>query len=210
MRHIRFVDVPANVTERLLRLIRSSFWSEQYEAVHKVCRHALRLGAPEDLRPLLHGYRLAALHGLGEKEEAYAELEGLEPPDPNREASALYWYLHFHRAADAGEAVAAQEAAAWIVAFRGKDFEWLPAGLFLSARAYLMGGRLDAVEHTLADLRDVFEGTSWASRAETEILPAFEREQEARKKAEAAPPAEPEPEPDDADPSTEAGESFLP
>jgi hypothetical protein len=163
---LAYLDVPSNVLPLLRLYLFCLYWAADYAQVLRVADLVRTQVAHETLVREAGLLKALALLELGRSEEAAEVLSPISAPSRHDEEGALYWYasarLHMARAAWRE----AQVEAAKIVAFAAKDFEWMPAGLYLSAVAYARRGAPAVARQVIAELRTAYPRSRWRRAAD--------------------------------------------
>ena len=105
--------------------------------------------------------------GGREIDEAAATLQTLEDLPPEQASSAMVAYTRARVLMARDERMAAQEALANLIAYRSRDFEWMPAALYLSAEGYARAGSPDVARQVVEEIKLNYPATRWVQLAQS-------------------------------------------
>lgn len=171
-----YLSLPNNMTPYLMVQLKAAVWADRDQAVLEIA--GLLQGAvltPEE-RAEVERFPVLALIRSGRLEEAERKLEALDIRMDKERDSALSWYLLARLRERQGRVPEAQEAAARIVAFHARDFEWMPPGLLLLAGLYGETGQYNAAEQVLQELRELYASPHWTAQA-TRLTEALKKKE---------------------------------
>jgi tetratricopeptide (TPR) repeat protein len=155
-------DLPRQATQLMQLLWRSSQYDQTVTTSYLIQRHA----KDEGLRRLAQAYRVVAFIELGRLHSAVPELRQLGVVTRKDEnLIGPYFYAQARLQILQTNWVAAHQSAAQIVAFQPKNFEWMPAGLYLSARCYGETGQFEVADQIIAEIATAYPKTRWAELA---------------------------------------------
>ena len=160
-----YLDVNTNSLPYVRLWVKSMFWDGQYAETVKNCDLLYHLVQDEQLSREIQLFRTAAAVPLGKTNDIPKTLERLLPAARTNEEMAIWWYATAQYQIAEKKLPEAQETTARIIAFRPKDFEWMPAGLYLSARLYGLTKHPEVGKQIVEEIKTVYPKTRWAELA---------------------------------------------
>jgi hypothetical protein len=160
-----YLDVNTNCVPYLRLWVKSQFWDGQYAETVKNCDFLYWLVPDEALKREVQLYRVAAAVPIGKTNDLPNLLKKLEPAARTNDEMAIWWYATAQYQIAQNKLAEAQETTARIIGFRAKDFEWMPAGLYLSARLYGLTKHPEVGKQIVQELKTVFPKSRWAQLA---------------------------------------------
>jgi hypothetical protein len=161
-----YLDLPSDLPAQATKLMQLLLRTGQYEEVVTTSYLIQRYSKDDSLKRQAQAYRVVAWIELGRMNSAVPELRQLAPVTRKDEnLVGPYFYAQGCLQILQTNWVAAHQSAAQIVAFQPRNFEWMPAGLYLSAKCYGGSGQLDVVEQIIVEIGTAFPKTKWAELA---------------------------------------------
>ena len=151
-----YLDMRSNLTPHVHRLLFALHWAEADSQLLAFTEQILKRPVSPDITRDARLIRVPALLRAGRVDEARALMERVQPVKAGGQPAALYRYAEtqLHLVDEAWSK--ALESASRIVVFAARDFNWLPAGLYLTARGYTEQGAYDVAARILEELRFMF------------------------------------------------------
>ncbi len=162
---LRFADIPDNLWWMHTLRLKCLFWDEQYKELSGIAEKFITR-KEEEVRNPARLWHTLGLIGQESIEEAVEMFETVSPPKTRRGYAAQYNYTASLIHDASGRTQDAREANANVIAFNAKDYEWMPAALFLSAQRYAADGSADIARQVTAEIRTAYPSTRWAAKAE--------------------------------------------
>jgi tetratricopeptide (TPR) repeat protein len=161
-----YLDLPSDLPKQAAQLMQLLLRTGQYDEAIPTSYLIQRFTKDDDLKRQAQAYRVVAFLELGRLNSAIPELKQLgnvTRKEPN--VMAPYFYAQATLQILQTNWAAAHQSAAQIVAFQPRNFEWMPAGLYLSAKCYGGTGKFDVAEQIIAEINTAFPKTKWAELA---------------------------------------------
>jgi tetratricopeptide (TPR) repeat protein len=160
-----YMDITNNIAPFAPLLLRCMYFDEQYEDV------MVKAGVLEkrlydlNMRREMALYRIIATIGRKRMDDAIKQLEKFGEVKRTDSYAPLYYYakaaiaLHQERWEDL------HEMAGRMVAFFPKDMDWMPAGLYLTAEAYMRTRSYDVADQIIGEVNRFYPSSRWAALA---------------------------------------------
>lgn len=177
-----YLDLPSDLPRYASQLLRLQTRAGRFEAVLNSSQLIGRFTKDETLRREAQAYRAVAWLETGRPNAADQELKAWTGISAKDELAGPYYYVRASQQLTQSNFPAAHLAAAQIIAFRPRDFEWMPAGLYLSAKCYLADGKLPVAEQIIAEITTAYPQTRWAELA-TKLTPEIARRRQESERA---------------------------
>jgi hypothetical protein len=158
-----FCDLPTNVSGLTRVYLKSLCWDGRYQDVLDITKTMARSADPA-FRQRAALFRALADAGLNRLTEADAELKQAGAVTAKDEVAPLFWYAQAQLQLARKDWLAAQETTARIVAFCGKDLEWLLPGLYLSARCYANANQSNVVAQIAREMTQMYPNSRWTAQ----------------------------------------------
>lgn len=179
-----YLDATNNVLPYVSLFLKSLYWGEQYEATWKTADTLLLRLSEEPYKRETQLWRILALLESGRKSDAEVELERMGPVPRKDDLAAMYFYARSTIQMANKQWEPAHVTAIQLVAFRAKDLEWLPAGLYLTARGYGQMRAYDTATQTMEELKRFFPKSRWVALI-PQLQEDLKQQREADEKAKA-------------------------
>jgi hypothetical protein len=157
-----FVDLPTNVGGLTCFYLKARCWEGQYQEVLDVATVMAR-SAETNFMQQARAYRSLAYVGLQKLNEADAELKKIGTVTSKDDFAPLYWYALTQLQLARNDWQSAQENAARMVAFCGKELEWLLPGSYLSAKCYAHAKRDANVAQIASEMNQMYPKSRWTA-----------------------------------------------
>jgi hypothetical protein len=159
------------------------YWDKQYEALIKTADDIMRplrvvKGDTFDECLLL---KTLALQSMGKTIDAAPILNDLEPLTRHDKHASLYWYSMAKLHLSTNNQAAAHENIAQMVAFSGKDFDWMPAALWLSTEHHVATTNFPVALQIIEEIDIVAQKSEWAQKA-VDLQPRVKKMDDEHKK----------------------------
>ena len=167
---MRYSDIPNNLNKLLILIPRGLYWDKQYDQLIKTATDIMRplRVVKGDIYDECNLLKILALQGLGKTGEADAALKKTEPLTRHDKLAPLYWYAMAKSHLNANNLKEAHENVAQMVAFSGKEFDWLPPALWLSVEQQIATTNFPVALQIIDELDIVAQNTEWAVKAATQ------------------------------------------
>jgi|GEM_PF-3294320 len=179
-----YLDAKNNVLPYVSLLLRALYWSEQYRETLSTAETLLARLPDDSFKRELQLWRILALLESGRKTDAEIELERMGPVPRKDDLAAMYFYARSTIQWANQQWEPAHITATQLVVFRPKDLEWLPAGLYLTARGYGQMRAYDTANQILDELQRFFPQSRWVPLI-PKLQEAWKQQREADEKARA-------------------------
>ena len=103
----------------------------------------------------------------GDTNGASATLDQINSPSDNTPEAGMVGYTRAVVQMDQNNLDKAQESLARLITFRSRDFEWMPAALYLSATGYIRVGEAHVARQIVNEIKLNHPMTRWARQAES-------------------------------------------
>lgn len=161
-----YLDLPSDLPHQAAQLMQLLLRSGQHEESVTTSYLIQRYARDNDLKRQAQAYRVVAFIELGRLNSAIPELRQLGVVTRKDEhLVGPYFYAQGVLQILQTNWVAAHQSAAQIIAFQPKNFEWMPAGLYLSAQCYGGMGKFDVADQIIAEIAMAYPKTRWAELA---------------------------------------------
>jgi hypothetical protein len=160
-----FLDLPNDLTRYVSLWLRCRYRMGDAERTLRTCDAVMARAAEGPLHDEARLYKALALWDAGDLPQVRVQMEKLEAPDGSSPIAPPFWYLRtrLHMVEEAWDE--ARAVAARMVAFSGKDFHWLPAGLTLSLRLYLREEKVEVARGIWEELQAAYPASPWVAEA---------------------------------------------
>lgn len=181
-----YLNLPSNLAEGMTLYVRCLYWQRRHDAVLTIA-HLMEVISDPVARNEGRVYRALALIETGRLREAEVELNKVGTLHPRDELACSYHYARCRLQLTKGQWVAAQESAAYVIAFHPRNFQWMPPALLASAEAYGKGGHDEVARQVIDEIGLIAPESYWSRQAAalTGHLAEFRQAEEARKAEEA-------------------------
>jgi tetratricopeptide (TPR) repeat protein len=156
-----YIELPNNASEYLSMMLSAMYWNKQYQELGEATAGILSFSRNEPLRLEARLMRVLALVAQGRVPAAREDLAKV-PADnahDNIVAMRLFAEASIHVGEDNWDQ--ALQTLARLVAFHGKNFDWMPPALVLLARAYARAGRYEVADQIVSELQMISPRTHW-------------------------------------------------
>lgn len=161
----KFIDLPGNNALPFIRMLaRSQYRAGRHQEAMDTMDAFDRYARPEEDRTDMRLYRVLALLGRNDLEQAGERIAEIPPPSRREENAAIYWTIRTRLALAGDRLEEAQECAARVVAFHGRSFEWMPAGLYYSAQGYGINGQDEIRGQVEKELKTIYADSPWTDK----------------------------------------------
>jgi hypothetical protein len=174
--HLAFEN---NILPYVMILARSQYWLNKFAEANATADRVLRTvpkERPEATEAAL--IKCLCLHATGRSADTERIMAGLPTIDRDAEVAPIYWYSLARLHLTTNNVVQATENIANIVAFAGKDFDWMPPALYQSAEFHLAAHRFDVATQICQEMKLAAKDTPWQQKA-LDLLPRIEQEKKA-------------------------------
>jgi tetratricopeptide (TPR) repeat protein len=169
-----YMDITNNIAPYTPLLLRCMYFDEQYEDVIVKAGVLEKRLYDQNMRREMALYRIIATIGLKRMDDATKQLEKFGEVKRTDSYAPLYYYakaaiaLHQKRWEDL------HEMAGRMVAFHPKDMDWMPAGLYLTAQAYIRTRSYDVADQIVGEVNRFYPSSRWAAMA-SQLKPEIAR-----------------------------------
>ena len=179
----RYSDIPNNMNDLIILIPRSLYWDKQYEQLIKSATDIMRplrvvKGDTYDECNLL---KTLALQSMSKMDEAEVILNKMDPLTRHDKLAPLYWYAMAKLHLSKDNRKAAHENIAQMVAFSGKEFDWIPPALWLSTEHHVASTNFPVAMQVIEEMDIVAQKTEWAVKA-VKLQPRVKKMHEAHQK----------------------------
>lgn len=165
-------DAPGNLEAPFRTLLLAYYWAGQTDSAQQWAAHILDKTSASRLHR--DASRVQALCRAAEGGDVETPAPHADPgPAPDQPEASLHQYTLAMLAIHREDWDHALEALARLIAFRPRDFEWMPAALYQSAIVYARLDRIQIAQQVIDELTLVYPGTRWARQARTLDLDAL-------------------------------------
>lgn len=180
---LRYSDIPSNLNKLIILIPRSLYWDKQYQTLIKTATDIMRpmRASKGDIWEECNLLKTLALQALGRTNEAEPILNKMEPLTRHDKLASLYWYSMAKLHLSTNNQAAAHENIAQMVAFSGKDFDWMPPALWLSTEHHVASTNFPVAMQIIEEMDIVAQSTEWAVKA-LELQPRVKQMDDAHKK----------------------------
>jgi len=159
-----FMDLPSNLTPLLSQFLRCLYWDEQYAAIPPVVKLMSR-SKDKDVQTEMTLFTCLAQLGMGNITDADVQLTKLGVMEETNSLAPFYWYARVQVLTEQKLWMPAHETAAKIIAYRARDLEWFPVGLYLTVRCYAQAEKYDVADQIVDELKTVCAKSRWTELA---------------------------------------------
>ena len=172
--YLVYADVPSNLWWLFQVYCKALYWSGEHERLEQLASRLLENAATSAMEKEATLYRILALLAIDRIDEAETLLSSVKPSGPNPWQSAQYHYTSARVHLAKERLAEAQEDIATVIAFHAKDYEWMPAALYLSAQGYADAGNIQVARQIVEEIGTAYPRTRWKTRAES-LLSSLEQ-----------------------------------
>ena len=197
-----YLNLPHNLAEPLSLYLKCLYWDRQYKELAKVS-YLMEVIRDPQIQKEAQLFRILGWQALHDMRNAERELGKVgEITRKDKEGGAMYFFALSQMYLTQKEWLKAQEAAATVVAFYPRDFEWIGPALCASAEAYGRAGHYKVAKQIIDEVNLAFPNSYWGQTAK-ELQQSLEQQQQkeaaekAAQKAKAAAKAVTEQQPND-------------
>jgi tetratricopeptide (TPR) repeat protein len=181
---LEYIDLPNNVMELVQAYQQSMFWNEDWDELLTLTEILIDKVHEADLvvyeAMSLRAYALLQKGKLKEAKQLILLVENTTNKDT---ADAAYWFTMGAVHLESKEMNPAQDAIAKVIGFHTKDQQWMPAGLYMSAKGYIETHNYKSAEKVLRNIGLAYPSSKWKYKA-VKLLPYMKKHEEDWIKAE--------------------------
>ena len=160
-----YMDVPNNVRSDVLWLLRCYYKAGMWEEVRKTSRLITRNVPSGAQREEAAVYNILALQEADRYMEATRELVALKPVSRFSKVAPMYWFARVRTALVAEKWAEARDYAERIVTFAPKQLDWLPVGLYFSAKFHVVNGQEAVARQIVEEMKIIDARSRWTRMA---------------------------------------------
>ncbi len=155
----QYVNIPGNLGKYLIWMLRTQYWTENRAGMLRTIQLLEQTNTP-DYMDAANLYLCLQMLDSGKADEAKVLFEKVETPD--RLSAAMAGYLRGRFALAAGDYREAMRHVAEVIAFHGRDPEWMAPTTALEAQIYQFAGQPAKAALVAEELVLAYPGSRWS------------------------------------------------